>query len=128
MEHTFAGCEDHGYNCYICSSVFTSPSGLISHIQEHGNNSKPYDCNRCNQKFFFRAELENHSFMHNVVQYNVNVNSDDQQIHKGPPEQVAVVIKNEKCDSTEQEEDEEYIEIEDKNEPEKTRERDESLT
>lgn len=34
---------------------------------EHGENSKPYDCSRCTLKFFFRAELEHHSFMHEPI-------------------------------------------------------------
>lgn len=68
VEHTFAGCENRGFNCYICSSVFTGPTGLLGHMQdEHGENSKPYDCSRCTLKFFFRAELEHHSFMHEPI-------------------------------------------------------------
>jgi zinc finger protein 423 len=66
IEHTFAGCEERGYNCYICSSVFTSSSGLLLHIQEHGAHSKPYDCNYCEQKFFFRAELDHHLVDHEI--------------------------------------------------------------
>ncbi|KFM64877.1 Zinc finger protein 311, partial [Stegodyphus mimosarum] len=31
---------------------------------DHGLDSRPYDCSECRQKFFFRAELENHSFIH----------------------------------------------------------------
>lgn len=33
-------------------------------MAEHGNGAKPYDCNLCTEKFFFRAELENHLFEH----------------------------------------------------------------
>lgn len=65
IEHSFKGCEDRGYSCYICSTVFTVPSGLQLHMDEvHGNGSKPYDCNLCPAKFFFRAELENHLLDH----------------------------------------------------------------
>lgn len=65
IEHTFRGCDDRGYSCYVCSAVFTGAAGLQSHISEHGPNSKHYDCNVCELKFFFRAELENHAFDHN---------------------------------------------------------------
>lgn len=65
IEHSFKGCEEHGYSCYICSAVFTVSSGLQLHMDElHGNGSKPYDCNLCPAKFFFRAELENHLIEH----------------------------------------------------------------
>jgi zinc finger protein 423 len=66
IEHTFAGCEERGYICYICSSVFTSSSGLLLHIQEHGAHNKPYDCNYCEQKYFFRAELDHHLVDHEI--------------------------------------------------------------
>lgn len=64
IEHSFQGCDDRGYTCYICSAVFTSPAGLHQHMPEHGLNSRPYDCNLCTEKFFFRAELENHMIDH----------------------------------------------------------------
>lgn len=64
IEHSFQGCDDRGYTCYICSSVFTSTTGLHQHMNSHGQNSRPYDCNLCAAKFFFRAELENHMIEH----------------------------------------------------------------
>lgn len=64
IEHSFQGCDDRGYTCYICSSVFTSTTGLHQHMNTHGPNSRPYDCNLCAAKFFFRAELENHLIEH----------------------------------------------------------------
>lgn len=33
-------------------------------MNEHGPNSRPYDCNLCTEKFFFRTELENHLIDH----------------------------------------------------------------
>lgn len=67
IEHTFAGCEDRGYVCYICLSVFTVPSGLQSHIIEHGLNARPYDCSNCTAKFFFRSELDHHAIEHEYL-------------------------------------------------------------
>ncbi|XP_032586440.1 zinc finger protein 423 homolog isoform X2 [Drosophila mojavensis] len=64
VEHTFAGTEQRGYNCYICSAVFTAPAGLLAHIAEHG--TRPYDCNLCPEKFYFRAELEHHQRAHEL--------------------------------------------------------------
>lgn len=112
VEHTFAGCEDHGFACYICSSVFTSAAGLIAHIQDHGDNSKPYDCNQCSKKFFFRAELENHSFSHSPV-----VIDDKESRFPIQPPPPSCVIKDEKIEA--HDDDEEYIEIEDKIENDK---------
>ncbi|EAT37714.1 AAEL010310-PA, partial [Aedes aegypti] len=66
IDHTFAGCEDRGYVCYLCSSVFTSSSGLQNHISEHGPQAKPYDCNHCDEAFYFRAELEHHLINHEL--------------------------------------------------------------
>lgn len=31
---------------------------------EHGLAARPYDCPRCSLRFFFRAELDNHSYTH----------------------------------------------------------------
>ncbi|XP_033154934.1 zinc finger protein 423 homolog isoform X1 [Drosophila mauritiana] len=66
VEHTFAGTEQRGFNCYICSAVFTAPGGLLNHMGEHGAHSRPYDCNLCPEKFFFRAELEHHQRGHEL--------------------------------------------------------------
>uniref|UniRef100_T1GA93 C2H2-type domain-containing protein n=1 Tax=Megaselia scalaris TaxID=36166 RepID=T1GA93_MEGSC len=72
VEHTFVGCEERGFNCYICSAVFTIPSGLLNHMNEHGPNARPYDCNLCPEKFFFRAELDNHTIDHENGTIKVN--------------------------------------------------------
>ncbi|XP_016947877.1 zinc finger protein 423 homolog [Drosophila biarmipes] len=64
VEHTFAGTEQRGFNCYICSAVFTAPGGLLNHMGEHGAHSRPYDCSLCPEKFYFRAELEHHQRGH----------------------------------------------------------------
>lgn len=62
IEHTFAGCG--GFTCYLCSAVFTAAAGLQHHMLAHGLAARPYDCARCGLKFFFRAELDNHSYTH----------------------------------------------------------------
>uniref|UniRef100_A0A1I8Q3D1 C2H2-type domain-containing protein n=2 Tax=Stomoxys calcitrans TaxID=35570 RepID=A0A1I8Q3D1_STOCA len=77
VEHTFVGCEDRGFNCYICSSVFTAPGGLLNHMLEHGINSKPYDCNLCPEKFYFRAELDHHLIDHDLRESSSLKNESD---------------------------------------------------
>lgn len=62
IEHNFYGMNQ--YSCYVCSSVFTAASGLQNHIIGHGLDSRPYECSQCQMKFFFRAELDNHRFVH----------------------------------------------------------------
>lgn len=62
IEHNFFGMNQ--YSCYVCSSVFTGAVGLQNHILEHGLDAKPYECNQCQSKFFFRTELDNHRFTH----------------------------------------------------------------
>ncbi|CAH0562421.1 unnamed protein product [Brassicogethes aeneus] len=62
IEHNFFGMNQ--YSCYVCSSVFTAAAGLQNHIMEHGLDTKPYECNQCQSKFFFRTELDNHRFTH----------------------------------------------------------------
>lgn len=62
IEHTFAGIG--AFTCYLCSAVFTSAAGLQRHLPEHASAARPYDCARCGLKFFFRAELDNHAFVH----------------------------------------------------------------
>uniref|UniRef100_A0A182K331 C2H2-type domain-containing protein n=1 Tax=Anopheles christyi TaxID=43041 RepID=A0A182K331_9DIPT len=68
IEHTFAGCEERGYVCYLCSAVFTSSAGLQTHLPlAHSNAAaKPYDCERCGVAYFFRAELEHHLIDHEL--------------------------------------------------------------
>lgn len=70
IEHTFVGYSS--YTCYICSAVFTASQGLRNHIVEHGLDARPYDCSKCNVKFFFRAQLENHNFIHEENFSNTN--------------------------------------------------------
>ncbi|XP_065343682.1 zinc finger protein 423 isoform X2 [Cloeon dipterum] len=62
IEHTFVGCPT--FACYLCGAVFTAAAGLQRHMGSHGAGSKPYDCTKCHLRFFFRAELENHAFVH----------------------------------------------------------------
>lgn len=62
IEHNFYGMNQ--FTCYVCSSVFTAASGLQAHIIGHGLGSRPYECGHCQMKFFFRAELDNHRFVH----------------------------------------------------------------
>ncbi|XP_055593054.1 zinc finger protein 423 homolog isoform X2 [Uranotaenia lowii] len=90
IDHTFAGCEDRGYVCYLCSSVFTSSAGLQSHIAEHGPQSKPYDCSHCKAAFFFRAELEHHLIDHE--QGNVSGGFFNSQLDEPPMEIKAEII------------------------------------
>ncbi len=107
IEHSFKGCEERGYSCYICSSVFTVPSGLQLHMAEHGNGAKPYDCNLCQEKFFFRAELENHMFEHDNGRIKVNTEELSKELKVEETDERMVVMKSEAND-----EDEEYIEVE----------------
>ena len=62
IEHTFLGCAN--FICYVCNAIFTVSSGLQQHILEHNNIMKPYICIKCKMQFFFRAELENHMYVH----------------------------------------------------------------
>ncbi|KAH1022982.1 zinc finger protein 423 homolog [Dendroctonus ponderosae] len=62
IEHNFFGINQ--YNCYVCSSVFTGAAGLQSHLLAHNLSEKPYQCSRCSACFFFRAELDNHKYLH----------------------------------------------------------------
>ncbi|XP_052899805.1 uncharacterized protein LOC128306360 [Anopheles moucheti] len=68
IDHTFAGCEERGYVCYLCSAVFTSSAGLQAHLPVAHSNAaaKPYDCERCGAAYFFRAELEHHLIDHEL--------------------------------------------------------------
>ncbi|XP_049289716.1 zinc finger protein 423 homolog isoform X2 [Anopheles funestus] len=68
IDHTFAGCEERGYVCYLCSAVFTSSAGLQAHLPVAHTNAaaKPYDCERCGVAYFFRAELEHHLIDHEL--------------------------------------------------------------
>lgn len=66
IEHNFYGINQ--YSCYVCSSVFTGASGLQNHMLEHNLETKPYECSACRMSFFFRAELDNHRFVHTIKQ------------------------------------------------------------
>ncbi|XP_076260817.1 uncharacterized protein LOC143196830 isoform X1 [Rhynchophorus ferrugineus] len=69
IEHNFFGINQ--FSCYVCSSVFTGAGGLQSHLCEHNLTEKPYQCSQCSAGFFFRAELDNHRYLHNFkVQFN----------------------------------------------------------
>ena len=130
VEHTFAGCEDRGFNCYICSAVFTAPSGLLNHMLEHGVNSKPYDCNLCPEKFYFRAELDHHLVDHDLRESSAAAvkNEQDQMTKKDdntldnikseksvPLNEVKKEIMEADHNSNNADEDE-YIEVENLNE------------
>lgn len=110
IEHSFKGCEERGYSCYICSSVFTVPSGLQLHMAEHGNGAKPYDCNLCTEKYFFRAELENHMSEHENGRIKVPAEELSKESKVEETNERMIVLKAETND--ESNEEEEYIEVE----------------
>lgn len=133
VEHTFAGCEDRGFNCYICSAVFTVPSGLLNHMNDHGLNARPYDCNLCPEKFYFRAELDHHLIDHDVrdkgpikneldrplINENKNVATKGCTTAKSEVPLKLTEVKQEIIDAEETinaNEDDEYIEVEKINE------------
>lgn len=61
IEHSFAGCQE--FQCYLCNLVFSLAAPLMQHmLKAHSFDERPYDCANadCRQKFFFRAELDNH--------------------------------------------------------------------
>lgn len=62
IEHTYAGCA--GFTCPICNTVFTTSTAIQTHVFEHTTAPKPFQCNKCPQKFFFRSEMENHVLEH----------------------------------------------------------------
>ncbi|KAG8179036.1 hypothetical protein JTE90_016046 [Oedothorax gibbosus] len=64
IEHTYEGSSS--YRCYLCNASFTSSHLIQQHMLEHRLDARPYDCEHCPQKFFFRAELDNHAFIHLV--------------------------------------------------------------
>lgn len=139
IEHSFRGCEERGYNCYICSAIFTLPSGLHQHMIEHGPTYRPYDCNLCAKKFYFRAELENHLIDHETGRIGSPVHGNidtlesssrgcKQMLIKHENNQTKVSNNNENCDreknsseiksedrqysSDGNDDDDEYIEVE----------------
>lgn len=127
IEHSFQGCDDRGFTCYICSSVFTSATGINQHMSKHGSNSKPYDCNLCPSKFFFRAELENHLIEHEsgrMCTVAPIVSPKEQQIKQRDDSRTneemniddininASIIKCETEEPIGDDDDDEYIEIE----------------
>lgn len=128
IEHSFQGCDERGYKCYICSSIFTLPSGLHQHMLEHGANYRPYDCSLCPNKYFFRAELENHLIDHENGRIDVHRPSshdgskletnrlaqDTDSEPNGGSSHLAIKseINAEQNDEKPDEDDEEYIEVE----------------
>lgn len=101
-------------------------------MPKHGSNSKPYDCNLCPSKFFFRAELENHLIEHEsgrlcTVDMSVIIPSlspkeqqlkqrTDSRTNEGmDTDDININESIVKCESEEpvaDEDDDEYIEIE----------------
>ncbi|XP_036330098.1 zinc finger protein 423 homolog [Rhagoletis pomonella] len=121
VEHTFAGCEERGFNCYICSAIFTAPSGLLSHMHEHGLQFRPYDCNNCSDKFFFRAELEHHLLAHEIQDVgelrNMDISNDKFSMARETDKSELYLTKVKKeilvaDDKVTTGEEDEYIEIE----------------
>ena len=117
IEHTFRG--TNGYICYICSSIFTSALGLQQHIQEHekdsGHSIKPYECNLCTEKYFFRTELEHHQFDHEakldiLVQHEVP--SHGKLVEPEVKIETKGIQRNHETLTEIKEDDDEYIEVE----------------
>ncbi|KFD56318.1 hypothetical protein M513_02773 [Trichuris suis] len=62
IEHSFVGCS--GFQCYLCETVFSKPQPLQQHMaSSHTYEERVYVCLRCDQKFFFRAELDSHTIV-----------------------------------------------------------------
>lgn len=136
IEHSFRGCEERGYNCYICSAIFTLPCGLHQHMIEHGPSYRPYDCNLCAKKFYFRAELENHLIDHengriatsnrqSQADTNSSTSNDSKQIHlkhehdktsnedsDNEKDKDLDIRQKNICETNAADDDDEYIEVE----------------
>lgn len=100
IEHNFYGMNQ--YSCYVCSSVFTAASGLQNHIIGHGLDSRPYECSQCQMKFFFRAELDNHRFVHIISnsQKGYSVANGVEMIYEKPSYKVCKYCSNSYLDNS----------------------------
>ncbi|ESO87814.1 hypothetical protein LOTGIDRAFT_81355, partial [Lottia gigantea] len=58
IEHTYENNSE--IICCVCFKLFSSASEMQGHALEHGVSARKYPCRKCEQKFFFSAELENH--------------------------------------------------------------------
>lgn len=72
IEHSFVGCQE--FRCYLCNMTFSLSQPLMQHMLNSHFDERPYDCvvPKCQQKFFFRAELDNHTLSAHPSLYNAD--------------------------------------------------------
>ncbi|GIX91440.1 zinc finger protein 521 [Caerostris extrusa] len=68
IEHNFE--PSSVYACYMCEASFTSPHLIRDHMVEHGMHVRRFDCLFCYQRFFFKAELDNHLIFSHPIPTN----------------------------------------------------------
>lgn len=88
-------------SCAVCSSIFTSISGLKDHIREHNLTALDLKevCPKCSSRFLYQSELNHHLHEHEHVDKKTNAIKQE-----GDGDQTAKEIK--------EEDDDDYIEIE----------------
>lgn len=75
---------DQQFRCYICSLVFSTSLKLQSHMEMHSIINRLYDCNNCNRKFYFEADLESHMYIHKAEMYSLNYPQDQPKEASNP--------------------------------------------
>ena len=88
--------------CVVCSSIFTSLTGLKDHIRDHNLTAIDLKevCTKCSSRFLYPSELAHHFKKHELVE-------NQQQLVKQEDKAESFEVKDIK-----EEEDDDYIEIE----------------
>ncbi|CAH1787675.1 unnamed protein product, partial [Owenia fusiformis] len=55
--------KDKIINCDVCSKIFSSKSGLVTHMRTH-MSEKPFKCDICLKVFSVKSSLTTHKYIH----------------------------------------------------------------
>lgn len=69
IKHEF-GNTNGVFTCPVCDESYSRPENLLAHANVHGHAARIYKCTQCTLAFVFKAQLINHSFLHQPAQHN----------------------------------------------------------
>lgn len=95
--------KDGTISCVVCSSIFTSISGLKDHIRDHNLSALDLKevCPKCSSRYLYPSELKHHLQEHEIAEAQAK--------EENPEAESDELIK----DFKEEEDDEDYIEVAD---------------
>jgi hypothetical protein len=112
IEHAF---DNEAISCVVCHAIFSTINSLKDHLREHKLTQVDFKeaCTMCNAKFLYNSELKHHLKEHEIMESQTKtIKQEENDVAIDENDDEAVIEKNVVVKEIKDEEDDDYIEIE----------------